>query len=306
MKTTYLIRNDKVYFLSPSMPPQERHIPTIEKSKKMLNSLGLNVLEPKIKPYFYMGGTIKDRLKQFTEFVEGDYKMATPIVGGKSCNQLLEKLPYDQIKKTKKIFLGFSDFTSILLAIYARTGLITYHFSDPAGGMGNDLEWSLKQLEILFNQNAEYKVKLGKNQFSCINEGKTEGIILGGNLASLCRLIGTKYCPDFSNAILFLESLNMSAAEVDANIGQLKQSGILDQINGLILGSFFQADKEILELNYSFSQILNNWNFNKKIPTLKTDTIGHFTNNILLPEGLKVKFDSKNGTLIGMEPLFGY
>ena len=304
MKSTYLILNDIVYFLSPSMAPQEKHLPTIQKSKDMLKGLGLNVYEPKTKQNFYMGGTVEERLKQFDEFLSGRYAMATPVVGGKSCNQLLDKLPYEQIKKTRKIFLGLSDFTSILLAIYSQTGLVTYHFSDPAGGMGNNPEWSAKQMEILLKPESKYNVSFLKSQFFCINPGISDGILLGGNLSSICRLIGTKYCPDFKGAILFLEACNTSIGEVDANIGQLKQVGILDDINGLILGSFFQADKEIKEMNYSFSQLLNNWGFNKNIPTLKTIMFGHFTDNILLPEGLRVKFDSIKGNITGLGPLF--
>ncbi len=290
--------------MSPSMAPQEKHLPTIEKSKAMLKRLGLNIHEPKIRQNFYMGGTVEERLKQFGEFLDGNYKMATPIVGGKSCNQLLAKLPYKHIKDSRKIFLGLSDFTSILLAIYSQTGLITYHFSDPAGGMGNSPEWSSKQIEILMNPETKYDVSFSESLFSCINPGTATGVLLGGNLSSLCRLIGTKYCPNFEGAILFLEACNTSVGEVDANIGQLKQAGILDKINGLILGSFFQADKEIEEAKYSFSQILENWDFNKTIPTLKTTMFGHFTDNVLLPEGLRVEFNSVKGTIKGLEPLF--
>ena len=304
MKTTHLIHNDTVYFMSPSMAPQEKHLPTIEKSKNMLNQLKLNVFEPKVKQNYYMGGTIPERIEQFNEFLDGNYKMATPVVGGKSCNQLLEKLPYEKIKNSEKIFLGLSDFTSILLAIYSQTGLITYHFSDPAGGMGNNPEWSSKQLEILLKPDAKYDITFSKSLSYTINPGSSDGILLGGNLSAICRLVGTKYCPDFKGTILFLEACNTSVGEVDANIGQLKQAGILDNINGLILGSFFQADKEIEEMKYSFEQILNNWDFNKKIPTLKTTMFGHFTDNVLLPEGLKVEFNSIDGTINGLEPLF--
>jgi len=290
--------------MSPSMAPQEKHQPTIEKSKAMLSRLGLNIYEPEIRQNFYMGGTIEERLKQFDDFLAGDYKMATPIVGGKSCNQLLERLPYGKIMESKRIFLGLSDFTSILLAIYSQTGLITYHFSDPAGGMGNSPEWSSKQIEILMKPDAEYNVTFSESLFSCVNPGSTKGVLLGGNLSSLCRLVGTKYCPSFEGAVLFIEACNTSVGEVDANIGQLKQAGILDRINGLILGSFFQADKEIEEMKYSFAQILDNWNFDKKIPTLKTTMFGHFTDNVLLPEGLNVEFNSVDGTIKGLEPLF--
>ncbi|EKE05161.1 MAG: Muramoyltetrapeptide carboxypeptidase, partial [uncultured bacterium] len=300
MKTNFLTQNNSVYFLSPSMAPQKKHLPTIQKSKETLRKLGLRIYEPKILQNYYMGGTIKERLAQFDEFLSGQYVMATPIVGGKSCNQLLDKLPYENIKSSQKIFLGLSDFTSILLAIYSQTGLMTYHFSDPAGGMGNNPDWSSKQLELLLNPDAQYNVVFHKSLFNCINNGVADGILLGGNLSSICRLTGTKYCPDFTGAILFLEACNTSVGEVDANIGQLKQAGILDHINGLILGSFFQADKEIAEINYSFSQLLDNWEFSKKIPTLKTTMFGHFTDNIIMPEGLNVRLDSGKGTLNGL------
>lgn len=303
MKTTYLIYNDTVYFMSPSMAPQERHMPTIEKSRKMLEKMGLKVYQPTVDEYFYMGGKVGDRLKQFDEFLSGDYKIAMPVVGGKSCNQLLEFLPYDRIKETRKIFLGLSDFTAILLAIYSQTGLTTFHFSDPAGGMGNNPEWSSRQLESFFDPNAEYYVKFSNNSF-CVNSGVAEGVLLGGNLSSVCRMVGTKYCPDFANTILFLEACNTSVGEVDAFFGQLKQSGILDKVKGLILGSFFQADKEMLEMKYSFSQLLENWNFSKSVPVLKTNMFGHFTDNVLLPEGLNVRFDSLKMELNGLEPLF--
>lgn len=304
IKASYLKPKSNIYFLSPSMAPAEKHLPTIEKSVELLKKLNLNVFIPEIKPFYYMGGTITDRLHQFDDFLEKDYMMATSIVGGKSSNQLIEHLPYRKIATSKKIFLGLSDFTTVLLAVYAQTGLVTFHYSDPAGGMGNNPEWSKKQLAMLFDKDKNYYIKLDKKDFQVIRGGGSKGVILGGNLSALCRLIGTKYCPNFKDAILFLEACNSSLAEVDSMFGQLKMAGILDQISGLVLGSFYQADKEAAEMNFSWEVMLNNWLTNDIcIPIIKTNRIGHHTDNIIIPEGLAVALNAETGEILSSEPM---
>ena len=179
----------------------------------------------------FHSSSIASRVEDIHEaFSDPNVKMVITCLGGFNCNQLLRHLDYDLIAKNPKILCGFSDITALHNAVYAKTGLVTYH--GPHYGT------------FAFDREAEYTRKAF---FDCvmkdtIQEGTCEGTIIGGNLCTLNLLQGTPYMPDIRNKVLFLEDDNIMGDyfcyEFDRNLESLLQVEGADTIKGIIFGRF--------------------------------------------------------------------
>ncbi len=131
--------------------------------------------------------------------------------GGWGCNRILPLLDYDLIRRHPKIMMGFSDITSLLLAIYARSGVITFH-----GPVGiSSWNWfNLHYVErILLDKEAILLQNLTSYPVETITPGKTRGRLLGGNLSVLTSMIGSPYLPPWKNTILFVEEVGEEFTE---------------------------------------------------------------------------------------------
>ncbi|MBM6837459.1 LD-carboxypeptidase, partial [Clostridium saudiense] len=103
------------------------------------------------------------------------------------------------------------------------------------------------------------------------------GVVVGGNIRCLLKLAGTKYMPDFTDKILFLESMGGEAALMSAFLNQLKQMGAFEKIKGLILGTFTKMQEN--NISPSISELVLNIIDNPNLPIVKTEEIGHGTNS---------------------------
>ncbi len=124
-----LQKGDKIGIVSPSSPvaafcPKrlQRGVGELEK-RGFTVKLGKHVLEH----YKHTAGTVQQRIEDLhAMFADDEVKAIVCTIGGLNSNQLLEFLDYDLIQKHPKIFMGFSDITALLNAVYAKTGLVTY------------------------------------------------------------------------------------------------------------------------------------------------------------------------------------
>ena len=194
----------------------------------------------------FHSSSIASRVEDIHEaFLDPNVKMIITCLGGFNANQLLRHLDYDLIAKNPKILCGFSDITALHNAIYAKTGLITYH--GPHYGtftFDREAEYTRKAFfDCVMNETpivaapSEAAVK-----YHTIQEGTCEGIIIGGNLCTLNLLQGTPYMPDIRNKVLFLEDDNIMGDyfcyEFDRNLESLLQIDGADTIKGIVFGRF--------------------------------------------------------------------
>ena len=134
------------------------------------------------------------------------------------------------------------------------------------------------------------------NGWRWLSKGRAEGPILGGCISSIGHLRGTKFWPDFSNAIFFWEIPEgenffegESLANIDSYLADLKNSGILSQIKGMIIGRPFRYNKKQIE---GLFKIINIYIKDYKFPVLFGVDIGHTDPMITLPQGVRVLIDS--------------
>lgn len=194
----------------------------------------------------FHSSSIASRVDDLHEaFLDPNVKMIITCLGGFNANQLLRHLDYDLIAKNPKILCGFSDITALLNAIYAKTGLVTYH--GPHYGtfaFDKEPEYTRNAFFDCVMKESPIAVTASKAavQYHTIQEGSCEGRIIGGNLCTLNLLQGTPYMPDIRNKVLFLEDDNIMGPyfcyEFDRNLESLLQIDGADTIQGIVFGRF--------------------------------------------------------------------
>ena len=266
----------------------------------------------------FFAGTPKQRYSQIKELL--GTKILLAVRGGSTSVHLLpllDKGKQDQQKIEDICFIGFSD-VSILLNYAAEKGGWAIH-----SHVANTIRLaSLKEQKLFFSRlSGNWNGPLaGENQkqLVCLKQGKTEGILMGGNLASIVSLVGSKWQVDFTNKILFLEDTNEAYYSIERLFSQLYYSGSLAKIKGLVLGHFLyptppQKQKEQKEQKEQQEQkqqeqkqklnpqkilaLIENL-LPAKIPILANFPAGHGLQNAPLPIGAKVFLDAKKKEFI--------
>lgn len=244
---------------------------------------------------FHSSG-IASRVEDIHEaFLDPNVKMIITCLGGFNANQLLRHLDYDLIASHPKILCGFSDITVLLNAIYAKTGLVTYH--GPHYGT------------FAFDREAEYTRKAfldcvmdaapivtapseAAGKWHTIQEGTCEGTIIGGNLCTLNLLQGTPYMPDIKNKVLFLEDDNIMGDyfcyEFDRNLESLLQVEGADTIKGIVFGRFDDSCGLTAE---TITDIIRE-KIPSNIPVIFGADFGHVFPMITFPIGGNVKISA--------------
>ena len=202
-------------------------------------------------------------------FTNAEIKAIFDISGGDAANDLLEYIDFEMIKRNPKPFFGYSDLTTILNAIYAKTNVNSY----------------LYQIRNLIDENRENQVSWFKNslfnggkelfdiKYTFIQGNKLEGVVVGGNIRCLLKLAGTPYMPDFKDKTLFLEAFGGDAPLISAFFRQLKQMGVFNKINGILLGTFTKMEET--HQKPRVDEILINVLDDLSLPIAITKEVGH-------------------------------
>ncbi len=287
-----LKKKDYIGVISSSGLLKEKNKDEIEKSIKLINEMGLNV---KLGKHIYENNTnnlIKNKVSDFNDMViDKTVKMIIFSKGGNNVIDILDNLDYELIKNNPKIYIGLSDLTIILNAIYKKTNLITFHHLIFKGILKNDFN-KKAFIDMFFNHNKE--IYFSKN-VEVINKGLAKGTLIGGNLISFSKILNTGYMPDLNNSILFFEECDeVSKDEVENILIKFKQNHVFDLCNGVILGNYS------IDNNY-FKNV-----FKKYVdkPMIKCEDFGHYIYNLVLPIGAKVIFNADSKKLEIIEEIF--
>lgn len=285
-------QDDYVGVISASGLLKEKNKDEIEKSIKLINEIGLNV---KLGKYIYesnIDDLIKNKISDFNDMiVNKKIKMIIFSKGGNNVIDILDSLDYEMIKNNPKIYVGLSDLTIVLNAIYKKTNLITFHHLIFKGILKND--FNRKAFIDMFLNNQK-EISFSKN-VQVVNKGTVSGILMGGNLISFFKILNTEYMPNLNNSILFFEECNeVNKEEIENILIKFKQNHVFDLCNGIILGNYS------IDNNY-FKDI-----FQKYVdkPMIKCEDFGHSIYNVVLPIGANVIFDADNKKIEIIEEIF--
>jgi len=300
IKPKKLEKGDVIGIISPASNPD--NLEKIEQGVNYLEKLGYRteIGDNVGKEHGYLAGTDEERLADLHGmFSNKNVKAIFCVRGGYGSGRLLDKIDFSLIKKNPKIFVGYSDITVLQMAIFKKTGLITF-----AGPMvAADFSGKINQ----YTEENFWKVitshrKIGKlhnprdEKFYVLNSGRGEGKILGGNLALLASLLGTEFMPNMKDSILLLEDIGEQPYRVDRLFNQLKLAKVFDQINGLILGRFvdcYETDKS--KKTIKLNEVVEHYFSKLKIPVLYSFSHGHIEENLTIPFGVNCKINTSRG-----------
>ena len=218
-----------------------------EKLDDLENILKMIGLQPVVSDYIYAedglhSGTGQERAKAFMDFYkEESVKAIFDISGGDLANGVLPYLDYDIIKDSETVFWGYSDLTTVINAIYAKTGKASVLYQV------RNLIYDKKEQQITDFKNT---VMNGQDDlfyidYEIIQQKEMSGIVVGGNIRCFLKLAGTEYMPDLKGKILLLESYSGTVAKMETYLCQLQQLGVFEKVAGIILGTFTQMEEGV-------------------------------------------------------------
>ena len=281
-------------------------------AKESLETLGLKV---RVAPHLldrhgYLAGEDRERAADINSFF-GDpaIQAVLPNRGGWGSSRLLPSVDVDLIRANPKVVLGFSDITALLLAIHAKTGLVTFHGPNGAGRWDEfSVGWVRR---ILFDGRAVIMENLRErgeflaqteHRVQTITPGVARGRILGGNLSVLAGIIGSPYLPDWDGAILFLEDVGEDIYRVDRMMTTLKLAGVLDRIGGFVFGTCSECEPGEGYGSLTLEEVFDDHIKPLGIPAWQGAMIGHQTPQFTIPEGIPVEIDATAGRIRMLEP----
>jgi muramoyltetrapeptide carboxypeptidase len=271
--------------------------------------LALLGLRPRLGPHFfdrrgYLAGTDEDRAADINTFFRDPSIHAIIAWGGWGAARILSRINYDAIRRNPKIFMGYSDITSLLLAIHQRTGLVTFH------GPYELTPFALSHIRrVLFdakaialrNPKGDGPVQI-ENRVRTITPGRARGRILGGNLTVLTTIMGSDYLPSWKGSILFLEDKGEQIYRVDRMFTQLKLAGVLDQISGFVLGRCTDCNPGEGYGSLTLDEVLQDHIAPLAVPAWQGAMIGHIDDQYTIPLGIEVEIDADAGIIQMLEP----
>ena len=239
-----------------------------EKIEQLLNTLmGIDMI-PILSKHIYVkeaafSGTGEERAGSLMEcYKEPEIRRIFDISGGELANEVLPYLDFEEIKKSDKVFWGYSDLTTVINAIYAKTGKASVLYQ--VRNLVNDT--SGMQLERFD------KEELFDIHYHFLQGREMQGVLVGGNIRCLLKLAGTEYWPDMAGKVLLLESLGGTVPKMVTCLSQLKQMGVFEKINGILLGTFTKMEGE--HCVPTMEELVRRY-VGPDLPIAKTYEIGH-------------------------------
>ena len=218
-------------------------------------------------------GTDAERAEDLMRFYQDDSIDAIyDISGGDLANGVLKYLDWNVIAGANKTFWGYSDLTTVINAIYTKTGKfsVLYQIKNLVYANG-ELQRKRFAEFVSPKNNALFDVN-----YSFLQGERMEGIVVGGNIRCLLKLAGTEYWPDMNGKILFLEAYGGEVSQIAALFTQLEQMRVFKQVEGIILGTFTAYEKS--GATQSVFDLLAG-HIPETLPVAKTTEIGHGTDS---------------------------
>jgi len=300
IKPQRLKSGDVIGIISPASSAQDSSV--VEKGIKYFENNGyrVEVGESVGKINGYLAGTDDERVHDLHQmFKNKNVKAIVCIRGGYGAARILDKINYKLIRSNPKIFVGYSDITSLQMAIYKKSGLITFagpmvasDFADEVNPFAEEFFWKL----------ITSKKKIGRvsfpdiNNLPAIHKGSSQGRIIGGNLSVFSSLMGTPFFPELKDHILLMEDIDELPYRIDRLLNQLRLSGIFKKVKGIILGRFVDCyEHDPAKKTLTLGEIIEEYLKDLNIPVIYSFPHGHIKEKVTVPFGIKIKMNASRG-----------
>ncbi|MFT4025569.1 MAG: LD-carboxypeptidase [Novosphingobium sp.] len=295
------------------------YVESQERLDRMLATIASLGLVPKLAPNLlhregYFAGPDRERAASVDAmFADPEVRAIIAVAGGWGCQRILPYLDFALIDAHPKLLIGSSDITALHLALAARTHCPSIHGPNAAHSWGEGPRASFRSLAFdaaaptIANPPAPTD-PLVPNPWPIrtLRPGKARGRLLGGNLSVLSSLVGTRWLPSFTGAILFLEDTNEAEYRIDRMLTQLAQAGILGRVAGVVFGQCTNCRNPVPGYTgLTIDQVIEQHLAPLGVPAFQGAQIGHIAAQVSLPVGAQVEIDAGAGSIRVLAPIVG-
>lgn len=285
-----LVAGDLIYITAPAKAIEKEHV---DFAVSFFENAGFKVLVSKncLGQHHYFSGTDEERLEDLQYGIDHpEVKAIVCARGGYGCVRIVDRIQWASMLREPKWMVGFSDVT-VFHQHLQRFNLPSIHGSMVLNFKDNTQEALTTLLSALKGESFSLSATSIHNK-----PGHAEGTLIGGNLSIVYSLIGTNNQPDYSDKILFVEDLAEHLYHIDRMFYALNKSGILDKINGLVVGGMTELEDTATPFGMSVEEIiLAHFQF-RNIPVAFGFPAGHLNDNRALILGKKVRFNVEGTT----------
>ncbi len=245
----------------------------------------------------YFAGSVQRRARELEEmFARDDVQAVLCARGGYGSTYLLEALDLETIKAHPKIFVGYSDLTTLLTYFSDALGLVTFHGPMVAKDWTHEDGVDRDSWQAALAGTAAWEPHLGADSGARgLIEGTAEGVLYGGCLSLLVASLGTPYEFKTEGTILFLEDVAAKPFQIDRMLMQLKLAGKLDEVRGIIFGEMLNC-LQTANQGYTLEEVVLRIVGDLGVPVAYGVRSGHVTKgNITLPIGVRAALNVRDG-----------
>jgi muramoyltetrapeptide carboxypeptidase len=243
----------------------------------------------------YFAGSVERRTRELHEmFTRNDVRAILCARGGYGANYLLNKLDLNVIRTHPKIFVGYSDLTSLLTYFTDAASLVTFHGPMAAKDWAHENGVEMASWRSALSLAEPWDVALGAEVDGLVG-GDAEGILYGGCLSLLAASLGTPYEIKTEDTILFLEDVAAKPFQIDRMLMQLKLAGKFTGVRGMVFGEMLDCIQNANQ-DYTLPEVVTRIVGDLGVPVAFGVRSGHVTErNITLSFGVQARLTVHSG-----------
>ena len=274
-----------------------------QKGKKVLEDQGYRVSfgEHAFETYYYLAGKDEQRAADLqAAFDDPDVDCVFCSRGGYGCARLLPHLDLDRMTQSGKMFCGFSDVTTLHIALNRR-GLVTMHTPMLITLTVDREPWVMES--FLACLRGDDPMPEGAKRAEELNAGAAEGVLTGGCMCLLTDSLATPDPLECKDKIVVIEDVGENPHRVDAMLTHLLNSGQLQSAAGIVIGEMTDTDEKIDPTigGWPWKEIIADRVGGIGVPAMVNFPFGHMKTMLSVPLGIKARMDTGSGTLTYLE-----
>jgi muramoyltetrapeptide carboxypeptidase len=298
-----------IYIYSPSGAVRDKA--AFKRGVKRLQTLGheVEVDADTLSSFQRFAGDDATRLAAIHRAAASGADMTMISRGGYGLTRLLPAINYKAVAKAIEKgtqFIGFSDFTAFQMALYVKTGAVTWTgpaicddfgvgltskeadgHGDSAAALPDDIMEACFD-DLLCEQGEGTGWRQHKDATTVRDFHIKDAVLWGGNLTMFAALLGTPYIPAIKSGVLFLEDVGEHPYRIERTLIQLLHAGVLGQQKAIVLGQFGNYKLVPHDRGYKFQTVIDWLRSQLKIPVLTNLPFGHVPTKVCLPFGRKI------------------
>ena len=240
------------------------------------------------KQFNYFSGTDEERLNDLQQMMDDDEVKAILCArGGYGMSRIIDKIDFKKFRKNPKWIIGYSDITVLHTHLYSNHYISSIHA--PMAGAFNDAGYINKFVQSLKAAIEGKKIKYSIDAHEFNRKGEAIGELVGGNLTLLAHVIGTDSDFKARGRLLFIEDVGEYLYNIDRMIYQLKRSGKLSRLAGLIVGGFTDMKDTERPFGQTAYEIIRDAVANYDYPVCFGFPVSHEKENYALKVGVGYK-----------------